>query len=115
MVSLIAFILSIVGTLNWFFIGAIQYDFVAGLFGSQANLFSRLIYFLVGVAGIVVLVNFIKNKGKFIVSFKSAKDDYASMKEDSKPSYQRRKKLSATTESAKDNAINKSDINSNNM
>lgn len=106
MVSLIAFILTIVGALNWFFIGILQYDFVAGLFGSQANLFSRIIYFLVGVAGIVVVVNFITNKGKFMISFKDAQEDYADMKTSTKQS-PRKRKLSAATESAKDYHINK--------
>ena len=103
MVSLIAFILSMIGTLNWFFIGVLQYDFVAGLFGSQANIFSRLIYFLVGVAGIVVTVNLIKNKGKFVISFKEAKADLNSMKQTS--NYPRQKKLATSSESAKEHTM----------
>ena len=105
MVSLIAFILSMIGTLNWFFIGVLQYDLVAGLFGSQANIFSRLIYFLVGVAGIVVTVNLIKNKGKFVISFKEEGKDYNTVKN---TSYPKQKKMSASTESAKENNFNHS-------
>jgi len=76
MLSFISFILVCVGSLNWFSIGILQYDFVAGLFGSQSNVFSRLIYALVGVASIIVIANMIKNKGKFVVSFKKAKKEY---------------------------------------
>ena len=77
MLSFISFILVCVGSLNWFSIGILQYDFVAGIFGSQSNVFSRLIYALVGVASIVVIANMIKNKGRFVVSFKKANKEYA--------------------------------------
>ena len=76
MLSFISFILVCIGSLNWFSIGILQYDFVAGIFGSQSNVFSRLVYALVGVASIVVIVNMIKNKGKFVVSFKKANKEY---------------------------------------
>ena len=76
MLSFISFILVCIGSLNWFSIGILQYDFVAGLFGSQSNIFSRLIYTLVGIASIVVIVNMVKNKGKFVVSFKKANKEY---------------------------------------
>ena len=58
MLSFVSFILMCVGCLNWFSIGILQYDFVAGIFGSQSNIFSRLIYTLVGVASIIVVANF---------------------------------------------------------
>ena len=61
-----------------------QYDFVAGLFGSQSNVFSRLIYTLVGIASIIVAVNLIKNKGKFVVSFKKANKEYNAYMEEKK-------------------------------
>jgi len=51
------------GSLNWFFIGAFQYDFIAGLFGLQASLFSRFFYFVIGMAAFVLLSMAFKNKG----------------------------------------------------
>ena len=48
----IALILSIIGCLNWGLIGLFQFDLVAWLFGSQAALLSRIIYTLVGLAGL---------------------------------------------------------------
>ena len=48
----IALILSVIGCLNWGLIGIFQFDLVAWLFGGQGSLFSRLVYTLVGLAGI---------------------------------------------------------------
>lgn len=48
----IAIILSIIGCLNWGLIGLFQFDLVAWLFGSQAALLSRIVYTLVGLAGL---------------------------------------------------------------
>ena len=105
MIALISFFLTIVGCVNWFLIGVLQYDFVAGLFGSQASIFSRIIYFIIGIASIVVLVNFISNKGKFVISFKDAKEDMNEMTS-SKKTTPRRRKLSTATESSKDYSMN---------
>ena len=48
----IALILSVIGCLNWGLIGVFQFDLVAWLFGGQGALFSRLVYTVVGLAGI---------------------------------------------------------------
>ncbi len=48
----IALILIIIGALNWGLIGLFQFDLVASLFGGQDALLSRIIYTLVGVAGL---------------------------------------------------------------
>ena len=48
----IALILSIIGSLNWGLVGIFQFDLVAWLFGGQDALFSRIIYTLVGLAGL---------------------------------------------------------------
>lgn len=44
--------LVIVGALNWFSIGLFQFDFVAMLFGGQAEMGSRIVFAIVGLAGI---------------------------------------------------------------
>ena len=64
MLGIFSFIVLIIGALNWFCIGLLQFDFVAGLFGSQASIFSRIIYVAVGVSAFIVLSILIKNKGK---------------------------------------------------
>ena len=84
MLAFISFILVLIGSVNWFCIGILQYDFVAGLFGSQSNVFSRLNYTIIGIASIIVAVNLIKNKGKFIVSFKKANKEYNAYMEEKK-------------------------------
>lgn len=48
----IALILSIIGSLNWGLVGIFQFDLVAWLFGGQGSVVSRIIYTLVGLAGI---------------------------------------------------------------
>lgn len=47
----IALVLTIVGALNWGLVGLFRFDLVATLFGDM-SLLSRLVYILVGVAGI---------------------------------------------------------------
>lgn len=48
----IALILVIIGALNWGLIGFFGFDLVASIFGGQGALISRIIYALVGLAGI---------------------------------------------------------------
>lgn len=87
MLTFFSFILSFFGCLNWFFIAAFQYDIVAGFFGTQASLFSRLIYFIIGMAGFVLLAMAFKNKGYIKITenaFKKYKKN-ESPKEESKP------------------------------
>ena len=64
MFRLFAFILTCVGGLNWLMIGALQYDFVAGVFGTQANIFSRLIYVAIGNCSMYILVVTLFSKGR---------------------------------------------------
>lgn len=52
MLDRIALILSIIGAVNWGSIGLFQFDLVAWLFGGQDNIISRIIYALVGLAGV---------------------------------------------------------------
>ena len=48
----IALTLVIVGALNWLLVGLFKFDLVATLFGSM-SLFTRIVYSLVGIAGII--------------------------------------------------------------
>ena len=45
-------ILAIIGCANWGLVGLFQFDLVAWLFGGQSSLLSRIIYALVGLAGL---------------------------------------------------------------
>lgn len=48
----LALILSIIGSLNWGLVGIFQFDVVAWLFGGQGSLFSRIVYTIIGLAGL---------------------------------------------------------------
>ena len=48
----LALILSIIGSLNWGLIGLFKFDLVAWIFGGQDAIISRIIYAIVGLAGL---------------------------------------------------------------
>ena len=52
MLDVIALILTVIGGINWGLIGIFQFDLVASIFGGQAAVVSRIIYTLVGAAGL---------------------------------------------------------------
>jgi len=45
-------LLVIIGAINWGLIGFFQFDLVAAIFGGQTAMLSRIIYGLVGIAGL---------------------------------------------------------------
>jgi uncharacterized protein len=51
----IALALTVIGALNWGLVGFFRFDLVAALFGGQAAALSRIVYALVGLAGLYVL------------------------------------------------------------
>ena len=53
-VKLIAFVLVIIGALNWGLMGAFHIDLVAKLLG-EMSLLSRIVYILVGISGVFLL------------------------------------------------------------
>ncbi|MBO5394559.1 MAG: DUF378 domain-containing protein [Clostridia bacterium] len=75
MLTIIAFILSIAGCINWLLIGLLQYDFVAGIFGLQSSIFSRIIYIIIGAASVFLVFKLIKNKGSLpVFTWRNKKD-----------------------------------------
>lgn len=52
---MIAFLLLVVGGLNWLLVGLFQWDLVATLFGGMASAVSRVVYVLVGLAALAEL------------------------------------------------------------
>lgn len=48
----VSLLLVIIGAVNWLLVGAFQFDLVAWLFGGQATVISRIVYCLVGAAGL---------------------------------------------------------------
>jgi len=77
MLTIISFILTLLGSVNWLLIGLLQYDFVAGIFGYQASVFSRLIYIVIGASAGVIIFKLIKGRGTLAVLSKRNKKDIA--------------------------------------
>ena len=48
----LALILSIIGSVNWGLVGLFKFDLVAWIFGGQTAAVSRIIYAVVGLAGL---------------------------------------------------------------
>jgi len=48
----LSLLLVIVGAVNWGLVGLFQFDLVAFLFGGQASLISRVLYTVIGAAGV---------------------------------------------------------------
>ena len=57
----IALALVIIGALNWGSIGLFSFDLVAFLFGGQTSLLSRVIFGLVGLAGLWCITLLFRN------------------------------------------------------
>lgn len=62
MIDKIALILVIVGALNWGSIGLFGFDIVAWIFGGQLALLSRIIFTIVGIAGLWALTLLFREK-----------------------------------------------------
>ncbi|MDR7000553.1 DUF378 domain-containing protein [Neobacillus niacini] len=61
----IALVLTIIGAINWGLIGFFQFDLVATIFGGQNTALARIIYGLVGVAGLLNLGLLFKTNEQF--------------------------------------------------
>lgn len=81
MITFISFILTILGCINWLLVGLLQYDFIAGLFGFQASIFSRIFYILFGIASVYLVIRAIVNKGTFKVYERKKKKEKAEKQE----------------------------------
>lgn len=62
----LALLLSIIGSLNWGLVGIFQFDLVAWIFGSQSAVVSRIIYAIIGLAGLwCITMLFRRNRAAF--------------------------------------------------
>ena len=48
----ISLLLVIIGAVNWLLVGVFQFDLVAWLFGGQGAVISRILYTIIGAAGL---------------------------------------------------------------
>ena len=58
----LALILVIIGAINWGSIGLFGFDLVGSLFGGQGAMFSRIIFTIVGLAGLWAITILFKDK-----------------------------------------------------
>ncbi len=54
----IALILVVIGALNWALVGLFQFDLVGAIFGGMTSMLSRIIFTVVGIAGLWSLTFF---------------------------------------------------------
>ncbi len=57
----IALVLVIIGALNWGLVGIFNFDLVAFIFDNLSNVVTRIIFALVGIAGIVAVSTLFMN------------------------------------------------------
>ncbi len=109
MITFIAYILTIIGCINWLLVGLLQYDFIAGLFGFQASIFSRIFYILFGIASVYLTIRVIANKGTFKIYEKRKKKEKEQVNQpNTTPSY-------ANVEAGQENVKNKQNYQSEEM
>jgi uncharacterized membrane protein YuzA (DUF378 family) len=60
----IALLFVIAGALNWLLVGLLQFDLVAAIFGGQNSFMSRVVYTVVGVAGLWAISLFFRERGR---------------------------------------------------
>lgn len=59
-----ALILAIAGALNWGSIGLFKFDVVGALFGGQFSVMSRIIFTIVGLAGLWCITLLFRDRSK---------------------------------------------------
>ena len=47
--------LVLIGAINWGLVGFFQYDLIAGIFGGVSSMASRIVYSIIGLAGLYSL------------------------------------------------------------
>ena len=62
MIDRIALLLTVIGALNWGSIGLFQFDIVAWICGGQDGAISRVIYTIVGLAGLWCISLFFRKR-----------------------------------------------------
>lgn len=55
-------VITIIGAINWLLVGLFKFDLVAALFGGQTSILSRLVYIVVGLAGLWCISLLFKEK-----------------------------------------------------
>ncbi len=49
----VCLVLIIIGAINWGFVGLFNIDLVASIFGSSDNIIAKIVYIIIGIAGLI--------------------------------------------------------------
>ncbi|MCH5209711.1 MAG: DUF378 domain-containing protein [Oscillospiraceae bacterium] len=55
-------VITIIGAINWLLVGLFKFDLVAAVFGGQTSWISRIVYIIVGLAGLWCISILFKDK-----------------------------------------------------
>ena len=69
----LALALVVVGAVNWGLVGIAQFDLVAALFGGQDAAVSRVVYTLVGIAGVTLLATSMGTERSHVGAMRSSR------------------------------------------
>ena len=61
-----ALILIIIGAINWGCIGIFNFDIIGAIFGGQASVISRVIFTVVGLAGLWAITFLFRDKNNYV-------------------------------------------------
>lgn len=61
-----ALVLIIIGALNWGSIGIFNFDIVGAIFGGQSSVISRVIFTIVGLAGLWGITFLFRDKNNYV-------------------------------------------------
>lgn len=53
--KILAFIITVIGAINWGLVGVLRFDLVASIFGEMTRM-ARLVYSIVGFSGVITLL-----------------------------------------------------------
>lgn len=81
MMIFVSFLVTLFGCINWLSIGMLQYDIVAGFFGTQASIFSRIVYIVIGFSALWLIVTSVKQKGKICLFSRKEKKESEEVEE----------------------------------
>lgn len=63
----ISLVLVIIGAINWLLVGLFQFDVVSWVFGGQEAILSRIVYSLVGIAGLWCVTLLFRDRNREVV------------------------------------------------
>ncbi|MBP3381938.1 MAG: DUF378 domain-containing protein [Clostridia bacterium] len=66
MLDRLALLLVVIGALNWGSVGLFQFDIVSWLFGGADSLISRIVFTLVGLAGLWCISLFFRRRNEVL-------------------------------------------------